>query len=85
MSSLVSAFNCISDNRAVSDLVNHIEESLNPQTKTFKNRIDFANDILTNRRKIKGEQKLIYNMTVWRKNDALDILNDISEMLLWYS
>ena len=35
---------------------------------------------MTNRRKkIKCEQNLIYNTTIWKKNDAFDILNDISE------
>ena len=45
----------------------------------FKNRIYFANVIMSNRRKIKGEQNLRYNLTIWKKNDAFDILNDISE------
>ena len=31
------------------------------------------------RRKIKGEQNLQYNLTIWKKNDDFDILNDISE------
>ena len=31
------------------------------------------------RRKKKGEQNLRYNMTIWNKNDAIDILNNISE------
>ena len=31
------------------------------------------------RRKIKGEQNLQYNLTIWRKNYAFDILNEISE------
>ena len=30
-------------------------------------------------RRIKGEQKLKYNLTIWKKSDALDILNYISE------
>ena len=34
---------------------------------------------MTNRRKIKGEQNLRYNLTIWRGNDAFDILNGISE------
>ena len=34
---------------------------------------------MSNRRKIKGEQNLRYNLTIWRVNDAFDILNDISE------
>ena len=41
--------------------------------------INFANAIMKNRRKIKGEQNLQYNMTIFKKNDAFDILNDISE------
>ena len=34
---------------------------------------------MSNRRKIKGVQNLRYNLTIWRENDAFDILNDISE------
>ena len=34
---------------------------------------------MLNRRKIKGEQNLRYNLTIWRKNDTFDILNGISE------
>ena len=77
--SLASDFHCINDNRAVPELVNIIEESLTIQKENCKNRIHFANAIMTNRIKIKGEQNLIYNLTIWNKNDAFDILNDISE------
>ena len=35
--------------------------------------------MMKNRRKIKGEQNLQYNMTIWKKNDDFDILNDTSE------
>ena len=31
------------------------------------------------RRRRKGEQNLEYNLTIWKKNDAFDILNEISE------
>ena len=48
-------------------------------TKEFNNRIHFANAIIQKRRRIKGEQNLIYNMTIWKENDAFDILKDISE------
>ena len=34
---------------------------------------------MKNRRRVKGEQNLQYNLTIWKKNDAFDILNDISE------
>ena len=31
------------------------------------------------RKKIKGEQNLRYNIAIWNKNDAFEILSDISE------
>ena len=34
---------------------------------------------MKNRRKIKGEHKLRYNLIIWKKNYAFDILNEISE------
>ena len=34
---------------------------------------------MSNRRKIKGEQNLRYDLMIWNENDAFDILNDISE------
>ena len=34
---------------------------------------------MKNRRKIKGEQTLQYNLTIWKKNNYFDILNNISE------
>ena len=34
---------------------------------------------MKNRRRIKGEQNLKYYLTIWMKNDAFDILSDISE------
>ena len=34
---------------------------------------------MTNRMHIKGEQNLRYNMKVWHKNDACDIIKKISE------
>ena len=34
---------------------------------------------MKNRRRIKVDQKLKYNLTIWKKNDTFDILNDISE------
>ena len=33
---------------------------------------------MENRRRIKGEQNLKYNLVIWKKNDAFDVLNDIS-------
>ena len=35
---------------------------------------------MTKRRKIKGEHNLRYNLTIWKKNDDFDILNEISEI-----
>ena len=79
LSSLASAFHCIGDNRSVTDLVNKIEESLTIQTEISNSRIHFANYIMKNRRKLKCEQNLQYNLTIWKKNDDFDILNYISE------
>ena len=64
LSSLALAFHCIGNSRAVTALVNFIEESLNLQTEEFKNIIYFANAIMKNRRRIKGEQNLQYNLTI---------------------
>ena len=57
---------------AVTVLVNRIEESFTLQTRKFKTRIHFANYIMKNRRKIKGEQNLQYNLTIWNKNDDFE-------------
>ena len=34
---------------------------------------------MTHKRKIKGEHNLRYNIKVWHKNDAFDILNKVSK------
>ena len=34
---------------------------------------------MKNRRRIKGLQNLQYNLTIWKTNDAFDILNNMSE------
>ena len=34
---------------------------------------------MSNRRKIKGEQNLRYNLTIWRGNDTFDILKETNE------
>ena len=79
MSSLVSAFHFINENRATNALVNSTEGSLVLQKEHFKNKIHFANDSMSSRRKIKGEHNLGYNLTIWKKKDDFDILNNISE------
>ena len=61
--------------------MNLIEESLTLQTEIFNSRIYFDNTIMKNRRKIKGEQNLQYNLMTWKKNDDFGILNIISEDL----
>ena len=45
----------------------------------FKNIIHFDNAIMSNRRRIKGEQNQRYISGDMEENDAFDILNDISE------
>ena len=77
--SLASVFHIIGDNRAVPSILNFIEESLILQIDKFRNRIHFANYIMTNRMHIKGEQHLRYNLKVWHEKYTFDILNNISE------
>ena len=43
------------------------------------NRIDFANAILKNERKIKGEQIVYYSLRQYKNMGSFDILIDISE------
>ena len=76
---MASTFHCIGDNRAVPELVNNIEESLTLNSEIFKDIIHFTNAIMKNRREIKGEQKLQYNLTIWKKNNVFFIVNDIIE------
>ena len=61
LSCLESDFHSIGDNRDVTKLWNCIEELLKLQTDKFRNRTNFAYDIMTNKTNIKGEQHLIYN------------------------
>ena len=49
------------------------------QKYKIRNRIQFDNAIMTNIMHIKVEQHLRYNLKVSHKNDAFDILNNISE------
>ena len=79
LSGLESDFHYISYNRYIPALLNSIEESLTLQTENCKNIIDFDHSNMVNRRKIKVEYTLRYNLTVWKKEDAFDILNYISE------
>ena len=64
LSSLSLAFQCINYNRDLPALVNIIEESFTLEKENLKNRIHFANAIMSNRRKAKGEQNLGYNLTI---------------------
>ena len=50
------------------------------EKENSKNIIHFDNTFMSNRRKIKGEQNLKYNMTICRKYDDFYILNDITKL-----
>ena len=68
LNSLASTFHCIDDNRAVTDLVNIFEESLTLHTEIFKSRIHLINTIMNNRRIIKGEHNIQYNLTLCKNS-----------------
>ena len=65
LSSLASAFHYINENRDLLAVVKSIEESLILEKENCKNGIHFSNDIMSNRRKTKGEKNLRYNLTIW--------------------
>ena len=43
------------------------------------NRIDFANSILKNKNKIKGEPRVLYILRKYKKKGSYDIMTEISE------
>ena len=51
---------------------------MTPEKENCKNIIYFDNAIISNRGKIKREQNLRYNLTIWSDNDDFGILNEIS-------
>ena len=56
-----------------------IKESLNCQSKGFKDIITFSNAIIKRKVRNPGEQHLHYNIKKWKKKGIFDILHDISE------
>ena len=75
-SSLASAFVSINHNKAANSISLRIEESLESEVG---NRIDFANDILKNKKINKGETKVHYSLIKYKKKGIYKILEDISE------
>ena len=45
----------------------------------FSNPIEFANAVLKNQKRVKGEQVLYYNMRKYKQKGYFDILSNISE------
>ena len=62
-----NSFWIIGEDRYVNALENFIELSLILNTDIFRNRIDFAYDIVKNKLCHKGEQHLRYNLNKWGK------------------
>ena len=54
----------------------HIDESLKSEVG---NHIDFANDILKNNKRNKGEARVRYNLIKYKKKEIYKILEYISE------
>ena len=75
-SSLASAFSSINNNKADNAISLRIEESLESEVC---NRIDSANAILKNEKRIKGEPRVYYSLRKYKKKGYHDIMNDISE------
>ena len=75
-SSLASAFSSITQNKAANDISFGIEESLKSK---MGNRIDFANAILKNEKKLKGEPRVYYSLSKYKNMGSYDFLTDIGE------
>ena len=63
-SSLASAFAIINHNKAANAILLRIEESLESEVG---NHIDFANDILKNKKRNKGETKVHYILIKYKQ------------------
>ena len=81
-SSLASAFASINQFNAANAISILIEESLKSEVG---NCIDFANDILKNKKRNVGESRVHYNLIKYKKMGAYKILEDISEKLPYFS
>ena len=75
-SSLASAFASIKKNKATNAIALPIEELLESEVG---NRIYFANTILKNKNKIKGEPRVYYILRRYQKKGSYDILTNINE------
>ena len=74
-SSLASSFASINHNDDANDISMSIEESLNSEAG---NSIDFANDIIKNKKRNKGEPKVNYNLMKYNNMREYKILEYIS-------
>ena len=74
-SSLDSAFDSIKQIKATNDISLCIEESLKSKVG---NHIDFANNILKNKKRIKAEPRAYYSLRKYKKKGSYDIMTDTS-------
>ena len=74
--SLASEFSSTNHNKSEDDISLRIEESLESEVG---NCIDFANVILKNEKKLKGEPRVYYILRKYKKKGSYDILTSISE------
>ena len=79
MISSASALNIICEKKAATALGNFTEESLSFQSNRFRNRIDFAIDIMKEKLRQIGAQHLRDITKKWKNKGAFDILNDTSQ------
>ena len=76
--SLVSTFDSIYQINSANDISKRIEEALTSRIG-FRNRINFANSVLKNKKIVKGEHKLYYNLNMYRQKGYFNIFNNIGE------
>ena len=61
---------------AANEITTHISSSL---TDPILDRIEFANEIMTDEARKKGEQHLFHKLEQWKKTGIFDIMNNIIE------
>ena len=75
---MASAFDSINKTNTKNSISKCIGESLTSQV-SFSNCIDLSNAAVRNPKKVKDEQKIYYNLNIYRNKGSFNILNNISE------
>ena len=74
----------IGENSATRDITMPIEESLQCQSKCYKDEILFYNGVIKDQVNNLGDQRLYYNIKKWKNRSVLTFFVTSVKILLWY-